>query len=234
MTQILNIMYIVWNTLIVIYGSELFKSPSNMNQLQNEYETDNISYWKSLSYFKPKLGKSYGTIQLRKDFEIKFKLICHSIKHDHPNNEFENIFRIGKNGLDYGCNCHGSRYPALYIDTKLLKFEFAISDKSYCWRQYPFKSPCHQCLSVNIGSIYHFDLQFNETNVKIEYSHYTDNNQLIKHDIIYQGNRKAVTNNVDMCRHQDIIISDPLNVAADVTLWDIEVRSFDTNLYCKQ
>eukprot|EP01084_Bolivina_argentea_P212727 361545_1 len=214
---------------IIICESELL-SDNNVNQ----YETDNISYWRSLSHFKPTMGKSYGKIQLRKEFEIKFKLICHSIKHDHPNNEFENIFRIGKNGLDYGCNCHGARYPAIYVDTKMSKFEFAISDESYCWRQYPFKSPCEACLSVDIGYIYHFYLKFNETIVKIEYKQYKQNNELIKRDIIYEGSRKGATNSNHLCRYQDIIISDPLNVAADVTLWDIEVRSFDTNLYCKQ
>lgn len=194
----------------------------------NEYETDNKTYWKSLSKFEPIVGSSYGTIQLRKEMEIKFKLICHSVKHDHPNNDFENILRIGMNGLDYGCHVHGSRYPAIYIDTKLMKFEFCISDTRSCWRQYPL-------LPLHIGSVYHFALQFNETKVKIEYESYKkDNNELITRGVIYEGNREGMTNIHHLCRYHDIIISDPLNIAADVQLWDIEIKSFDTNLYCKQ
>ena len=200
-----------------------------------KYETDSVSFWRSSSYFKPILAKSYGKIQLRKEMEMKFKMICHSVRHDHPDNDYENILRIGQNGFDYGCGCHGSRYPAVYIDTKLLKFEFGISDSSLCWRQYPSASPCPECLSVNIGSTYDFHIKFNETNVYIEYHEYdADGQQLMDQGVIYDGQRHGVTNSNHLCRYQDIIISDPLNIAADVTLWDIEIRSIDIDSYCEQ
>ena len=195
----------------------------------NKYETDNKSYWKSLSHFKPMIGHSYGKIQLRKEMEIKFKLIVNDIKHNNPNNKFENILRIGINGLNYQCDVHGTRYPAIYIDTNKMKFEFSISDSNNCWRQYAL-------LPIIISSsIYHFYLKFNQTNVIIKYKHYNkNNNKLIENNIIYDKNRISSTNINHLCRFQDIIISDPLNIAADVDLWDIEINSFDSNLYCKQ
>ena len=200
----------------------------------NQYDTDNKSYWRSLSQFKPELGKSFGVIQLRQSMEMEFKVICHSVKHDHPNNDYENIFRIGTNGLDYGCNTHGARYPAVYIDTKGMKFEFAISDRGSCWEQYPRKAPCPHCLDVELGAIYHFAMRFNESNVHIEYDLYNKRKQLVKSDVIFHGKRRSTSILSHLCRYQDVIISDPLNVAADVTLWDIDIRSSDTNLYCRQ
>lgn len=196
--------------------------------IMNKYETDNISYWKSLSHFKPISGHSYGKIQLRKEMELKFKLIVNNIKHNHPNNKFENILRIGINGLNYQCDVHGTRYPAIYIDTNKMSLEFSISDSNNCWRQYAL-------LPIIISSIYHFYLKFNQTNVIIQYKHYDKhNNTLIENNIIYDKNRISSTNIQHLCRFQDIIISDPLNIAADVDLWDIEINSFDSNLYCKQ
>eukprot|EP01083_Nonionella_stella_P235734 828615_1 len=204
-------------------------------KIPNQFETNNVSYWRSISHFKPSPGVSYGTILLTNDVEMRFKLICHNINKHSDGNEFENIFRIGRNGLNYGCDYHGSRYPALYIDTKLMKFEFAISDTDYCWRQYPFKSPCNECLSVQIGSIYYFKIQFNQTNVNIIYDHYSEDMEIIKqNEIIYDGNKKGRSNKNHLCHLQDIIISDPLNIAADVTLWDIEILSFDPGLHCKE
>ena len=165
---------------------------------------------------------------------MEFKLICHHVRTDHNDNDFENIFRIGTYGLNHECNVHGSRYPALYIDTKLMKFEFGITDKDFCWRQYPFSSPCNQCLTVEIDHIYHFELKFNETNVNITYDHYDKNMKAMElKQIMYNGDRKGVTNKNNLCKYLDIIISDPLNIAADVTLWDIEIHSFDTGSYCK-
>ena len=172
------ICWLLWN-LSAVHCSDILLDTGS-----NRYETDNISYWRSLSRFKPELGKSFGTIQLRQTIEMKFKLICHSVRHDHPNNDYENIFRVGRNGLDYGCDIHGARHPAVYIDTKGMKFEFAISDEQSCWMQYPRKAPCPHCLSVELGAIYHFELRFNESNVHIEYEKYNKRQQLIKSDVL--------------------------------------------------
>lgn len=189
----------------------------------NEYESNGISFWRSTSPFCPIVGETYSTLEIRNALFMQFKLIYKSAS----SAEFENVFRIGKNGQSRACVEHGSRYPSLYVDAQNLLFMFAISDIESCWEQYPEGNNART--SIEINATYDFIIHYNATNVSITYSKLSTNGSFEENGIIFVGERQDVTHADILYTTADVIFSDPRNNASDAILWDIEIYSYDMN-----
>ena len=183
----------------------------------NQYESDGDSYWRSLSHFRPIQNTTFGSILLKQSFYMKFNLIWHGFSDDAQSN-FEGVFRIGIPSTNvYDCFGHATRYPALYIDKNNKAIQFTISDDIDCWGV-GLLNITYDKLKENI--VYTIIIKYNQSSVYIE----------INNEILFNGKRPGNTPNTMLYTKQAIMISDGLDPAANITLYDISIISYDNIL----
>eukprot|EP01084_Bolivina_argentea_P181630 313655_1 len=208
--------------ILLLFIYSLFQIPISTSP-SNQYETDNDTYWKSISSFRPSPGATYERLKRRKSmyFALKFEFYGKT-----AHNTWENILRIGDYGTatSYDCDEHGNRYPALFILPSNNGLQISLSDESDCW--FVIESNYH--LIQNI--IYSLIIQYNETHSSVEISTYNaTTNQIIK-PLHLISNTSRTNDNTLLGKYMDIIISDPLATPANVLLWDIIIISYDNIL----
>ena len=204
------------------------------------YDTDNDTYWRSLSYFTPLRGSRYGTITRRKSmyFAVSFQSFGKT-----QWGEWENLIRslllnlnyvtyildsnrVGEfgNGNDSGCNEHGRRFPGLFILPNRNSLQISLSDLTECWYV------IEKNLNIDEDIIYNIIINYNQTHSTISLStNNATNNELIESEHLISNTSRT---NDDSLLNQtmDIIISDPLTDAANVQLFNILILSYDDTL----
>ena len=179
----------------------------------NTFETDNKTYWRSTSLFKPISSRSYGLIEIGSGMHMEFKIIYHGRS---TINKWENIFRIGYKS-DNGNNCYhgGSRFPSFWIVSTMGTFDFSISDQDNCFRSY---TQYQQLRNIEYSII----IDYNQTWIYIQINdeiHINQSRQFgISQDLI--GTFAHIWFSTDL--HQTTQVIAPANV----TIYDILIEPY--------
>lgn len=199
-------------------NDDIISTFSESSTVTNEFETDDNSYWRSKSYFHPVSNSSYGSIEMRNSFYMKFNMIWHGLSSIDANRPFEGIFRIGTQSTNvHGCDGHATRYPALYVDRKDKSLQFSISDSIDCWGVSLINVSYYK---LEKNQLYDISIQYNQQSMIIR----------VNDDILYNDRRPGVTPNNILNTTQSIMISDAIDPAANVTLYDMIIISYDDDL----
>ena len=188
---------------------------STNNRLFNQYESDGINYWASLSTFIPTRNASYGKIQIKNKMFFQWDLFWFDVVMN--GTDYENIFRVGNHGYDTNnCDQHAHRYPGLYINTNTKKLQIAVSDNNDCWGNHYEEID----FTLTPNTKYSFTMQYTQETLVV----------VCNGSPIYTGNRLGITPNDTLYSFVDVIISDPLNTAANCTIDDLLIVSYEHRL----
>jgi len=112
------------------------------------------------------------------------------------------------------CNGHATRYPALYLDRSRSAVQFALSNDIDCWG-----------VGLLNASLNHLQP---DHPYAIRFVHNTSHVRITADDrTIFDGARRGVTPSHMLGSMAAVMISDSVDHAANVTLSDIVIRSYD-------
>eukprot|EP01084_Bolivina_argentea_P170415 295313_1 len=215
-------------TIILLLLSHVISSPLSLTTTTNiissnssstkyvSFSSDGSSFWRSSSVFHPIQNHQYGKIKVKKSFYMKFDLIWHGFS-TNSNRPYESILRIGIPSTNVAdCNGHATRYPALYLDKNAKALQFSISDHIDCWGV----GLLNASYNLKINTLYTIKLHYNSSWVRIQ----------INDDILYNNKRPGHTPSDILYKTVSVMFSDSLDPAANVTLSNIIILSYDNIL----
>jgi len=115
------------------------------------------------------------------------------------------------------CNGHATRYPALYLDTSRNAIQFALSNTIDCWGVGLLNASLPNLL---IGHHYALRITYNASRVRIT----------ADDAVIFDGARRGSTPSHLLGSLASIMIADSVDTAANVTLRDIVIQTYDGTL----
>eukprot|EP01083_Nonionella_stella_P143855 447940_1 len=170
----------------------------------------NTSHWRSLSAFVPIENTAYSGIYLEEAVSMEYKFIYHG----RTSNTFENVFRVGKSGRNT-CNEAGTRYPSMWLHPSDDSFLISISHQDLCWETSIGYHP------IQRHKMYQIYIEFNETWRFVSIS---DDSATI---ILINSQRQSPTPTSLLNTFMNVWISSDHNPAANVTLYDISIRTWN-------
>lgn len=198
--------FLLWSACFIIWTTSLL----NIAQ-SNKFETDGLNYWASLDSFVPIRNATYGTIQIKSKMFLQWKLHWYGSSHL-PS--YRSILRIGDTNTNPSCDGYPGGYPAIYANSRSGALQITISDTVDC-RGLHYQSIDYK-LSTNTE--YNFLLQITDSAVAL----------FVNGESIYSGTRPGPTHNDTLGSLANIMISDGLYLAANCTINDLLILSYDT------